>query len=401
MKLIKIPEDKYYEYKIQAMFDCYKWDPQFCDNNTLSRYVLILSKEENEELVKLTQNLDKETIRAEEYLNKNIKIAKKLSLPKKILEQIPSMQDYDKTKNIRLMRYDFHPSVNGDWVVTEVNSDCPGGFAESSLLPDLARRTLNIATLEYNSFGEKMVDVINKRLDKKGTIMMVHCTCFSDDRQVMQYMGDRLKREGYNIIYGAADHINFKDKKAYCILENNQISIDLIFRFTPLEWLIQMKPRRWDGYFNSKTMSCNHPISIYAQSKRFPFVWNDLEKVGINMKTWRKLLPETLEIKNMNLKDGYIYKPVYGRVGEKISIKEACKDDEYEKILKDVKKHPKQYLIQKKFESKPLETEDGKKYHVCIGSYTIEGEHAGYYARMSQYPRIDSYAEDIPVLIEK
>ena len=401
MKLIKIPEDKYYEYKIQAMFDCYKWDPQFCDNNTLSRYVLILSKEENEELVKLTQNLDKETIRAEEYLNKNIKIAKKLSLPKKILEQIPSMQDYDKTKNIRLMRYDFHPSVNGDWVVTEVNSDCPGGFAESSLLPDLARRTLNIATLEYNSFGEKMVDAINKRLDKNGTIMMVHCTCFSDDRQVMQYMGDRLKREGYNIIYGAADHINFKDKKAYCILENNQISIDLIFRFTPLEWLIQMKPRRWDGYFNSKTMSCNHPISIYAQSKRFPFVWNDLEKVGINMKTWRKLLPETLEIKNMNLKDGYIYKPVYGRVGEKISIKEACKDDEYEKILKDVKKHPKQYLIQKKFESKPLETEDGKKYHVCIGSYTIEGEHAGYYARMSQYPRIDSYAEDIPVLIEK
>ena len=401
MKLIKIPEDKYYEYKIQAMFDCYKWDPQFCDNNTLSRYVLILSKEENEELVKLTQNLDKETIRAEEYLNKNIKIAKKLSLPKKILEQIPSMQDYDKTKNIRLMRYDFHPSVNGDWVVTEVNSDCPGGFAESSLLPDLARRTLNIATLEYNSFGEKMVDAINKRLDKNGTIMMVHCTCFSDDRQVMQYMGDRLKREGYNIIYGAADHINFKDKKAYCILENNQISIDLIFRFTPLEWLIQMKPRRWDGYFSSKTMSCNHPISIYAQSKRFPFVWNDLEKVGINMKTWRKLLPETLEIKNMNLKDGYIYKPVYGRVGEKISIKEACKDDEYEKILKDVKKHPKQYLIQKKFESNPLETEDGKKYHVCIGSYTIEGEHAGYYARMSQYPRIDSYAEDIPVLIEK
>ena len=401
MKLIKIPEDKYYEYKIQAMFDCYKWDPQFCDNNTLSRYVLILSKEENEELVKLTQNLDKETIRAEEYLNKNIKIAKKLSLPKKILEQIPSMQDYDKTKNIRLMRYDFHPSVNGDWVVTEVNSDCPGGFAESSLLPDLARRTLNIATLEYNSFGEKMVDAINKRLDKKGTIMMVHCTCFSDDRQVMQYMGDRLKREGYNIIYGAADHINFKDKKAYCILENNQISIDLIFRFTPLEWLIQMKPRRWDGYFSSKTMSCNHPISIYAQSKRFPFVWNDLEKVGINMKTWRKLLPETLEIKNMNLKDGYIYKPVYGRVGEKISIKEACKDDEYEKILKDVKKHPKQYLIQKKFKSNPLETEDGKKYHVCIGSYTIEGEHAGYYARMSQYPRIDSYAEDIPVLIEK
>ena len=68
--------------------------------------------------------------------------------------------------------------------------------------------------------------------------------------------------------------------------------------------------------------------------------------------------------------------------------------------MKDVKKHPKQYLIQKKFESNPLKTKDGKQYHICIGSYTIEGELAGYYARVSQYPRIDSYAEDIPVLVE-
>ena len=51
MKLIKIPEDKYYNYKLQAMFDCYKWDPQFCDNNTLAKYVLVLTKEENNEVI--------------------------------------------------------------------------------------------------------------------------------------------------------------------------------------------------------------------------------------------------------------------------------------------------------------------------------------------------------------
>ena len=401
MKLIKIPEDKYYDYRLQAMFDCYKWDPQFCDSNTLSKYVLVLTKEENEDVIRLTENLDKETRLAEEYLNKNIKIAKKLALPKKILEQIPNMQNYDKNQNIRLMRYDFHPDINGSWVVTEVNSDVPGGFAESSLLPDLARKTIDMPELEYNSFGDRMVDAINNLLNKKGTIMMVHCTCFSDDRQVMQYLGDKLEKEGYKIIYGAADHINFKDKKAYCILDNNQENIDLIFRFTPLEWLIQMKPRRWDGYFNSVTKSCNHPISIYAQSKRFPFVWNNLENAGITMETWKKLLPETLEIKDLGSKEGFIYKPVYGRVGERISIKEACKGDEYVKILQDVKRHPKQYLAQKKFQSKPLIAEDGEKYHICLGSYIIEGKHAGYYARMSSYPRIDSYAADIPVLIEK
>ena len=229
MKLIKIPEDRYYEYKIQAMFDCYKWDPQFCDSNTLSKHILILTQKENEEIIKLTKSLDKETRLAEEYLNQNRKLAKKLALPKQILEQIPNMQTYDKTQNIRLMRYDFHPSTDNHWVVTEVNSDCPGGFAESSLLPDIARKMINMPKLEYHSFGEKMVGTINSKLNKKGTIMMVHCTCFSDDRQVMQYLGDRLEKEGYKIIYGAADHINFKDKKAYCILDNNQESIDLIF----------------------------------------------------------------------------------------------------------------------------------------------------------------------------
>ena len=125
MKLINVPEDKYYEYKINAMFDCYKWDPQFCDKNTLSKHVLILSKEENEELIELTQSLDKETRLAEEFLNKNKKIVKKLVLPKKIFKKISCMKKYDKNNHIRLMRYDFHPNINGGWSVTEVNSDVP------------------------------------------------------------------------------------------------------------------------------------------------------------------------------------------------------------------------------------------------------------------------------------
>jgi len=401
MKLIKIPDDKYYDYRLQAMFDCYKWDPKFCDSNTLANYVLVLSSNEDEEIVKLTESLDNETRVAEEFLNRNIKIAKKLRLPRKIIEKIPDMKNYDKTKNIRLMRYDFHPNIDNGWTVTEVNSDVPGGFAESSLLPELARKTINRLDLEYNSFGERMIEAINNLLHKNGTIMMVHCTCFSDDRQVMQYLGDRLEKEGYKIIYGAADHINFNKKEAYSILDNNKEKIDLIFRFTPLEWLVQMKPRRWDGYFDTTTMSCNHPISIYAQSKRFPLVWDNLKAVGIDMKTWKELLPETLEVRKMVKKEGYIYKPVYGRVGERIAIKEACRDGEYEKILQDVNKHPSQYILQKKFQSKPLKGENGEEYHACIGSYVINSKHSGYYARISAYPRIDSYAADIPVLIER
>ena len=404
MKLVPIDDDKYNEYRLNAMFDCYKWDPQFRDNNTLAKHVLVITEKEAEELKELTEAIDKETIAAEEYLNLHQDVAKPLALPRQINKEMRRMKNYDPKLHVRLMRYDFHPTVDEGWKVSEVNSDVPGGFAEASLLPQEAIKAINgnDKIYRYINFGEIMTEAIKKKVKKNGRIFMVHCTSYSDDRQVMQFMGDRLEKEGFEIIYGTADNVNFKDQKAYSILDNKEGDIDCIFRFTPLEWLRGIRPKRWDGYFDTITPSCNHPVAIFAQTKRFPLIWDELEKRGLKLDYWRKLLPDTQKVKGFNLKEGYIYKPACGRVGEKISIKEACIDNEYDKILKDVKTHPKEYLMQKKFISKPLVSpKDGKEYHVCLGSYTIEGKQAGFYARISLVPRIDSNAADIPVLIER
>lgn len=398
MKLIKIPDEKFEDYRLNAIFDCYKWDPQFEDNNTLAKYVLVLTKEEHEEIKRLTELIDKETIEAEEFINNNLHIAKPLALPKKIYNELKKMKNYDKNKHIRLMRYDFHPTTENKWAVSEVNSDVPGGFAEATLLPKLANSLFN-NEYSFISFGDILTSSIEKKVIPNGRIMLVHCTSYSDDRQVMQYLGDKLTTKGFDVIYGAADHLRFKDNIAYSILDGKEGKVDGIFRFTPLEWLKDIKPKNWGGYFDTITPSCNHPIAIFAQTKRFPLIWNALEKNGIFLDTWKSLLPETIEIIDSKGKDGFIFKPACGRVGEKISIKEACDNEEYIDILKDVKKHPKAYLAQKKFISKPLVIDD-KEFHVCLGSYTVDGNHAGYYARISKTPRIDSNACDIPVIIE-
>ncbi len=399
MKLIPIPVEKYDEYRLDLMFDCYKWDPQFEDHNTVAKHVLVLSQKEYQELKELTENLDIETRSAEEFLNKNLEYAKLLDLPKKLTKEIESMKNYDANKHIRLMRYDFHPIKNG-WAISEVNSDVPGGFAEGSFMPRLAKEALNDNSYWFVNFGEIIVKTICEKVKPNGKIMMDHCTCFSDDRQVMQFLGDRLSEKGFEVLYGAADHIRFKDKKAISILDGNEGEIDAIIRFNPLSWVKEIKPKYWDGYFNTETVSCNHPIAIFAQTKRFPFVWNVLEKNGISMSTWKKLLPETIEVKDAKGKKGYIYKPAEGRVGEKISIVEACSKKEYKEIMTEVMLFPKRYVAQKKFESMPIKDENGKEYHVCLGSYTVDGAHAGFYARVSNTPRIDSNAADIPVLIE-
>lgn len=396
-----IPNDMYNEYKLDVMLDCYKWDPQFCDNNTVAKYALVLSEKEHEELKLLTEKLIKETTEAENFLNKNLKYTKALEIPNKFRSDIKSMKNYNPDKHIRLMRFDFHPTLENKWAVSEVNSDVPGGFAEATLMNRKSLEYLSNENYYAISFGNFLADAIKKKVCQGGKIMLVHCTSYSDDRQVMQFLGDKLSGMGYEVIYAAADQLKFENGKAISILNNREGEVDGIIRFSPLEWVADMKTKNWHGYFDTETVSCNHPIAIFAQTKRFPFVWDLLESKGIDLSTWRELLPETLEVNDKKVDDKFIYKPVYGRVGENISIKEACKDDEYKKILKDVKRHPKKYLAQKKFNSRPLTNEEGEEFHVCIGSYGVENSHAGYYARISRSPRIDSYAADIPVLIEK
>lgn len=411
MRLVPIPTSEYEEYRLNLMFDCYKWDPQFLDNNTVAKYALVITEEEHRQISSLTESLDRETRAAEQFLNEHQELVGPLKLTRQLRGDIGYMSNYNPNQHIRLTRYDFHPvsDVEGGWAISEVNSDVPGGFAEASLMPLAAIESINRAHISqimekeaYHvvSFGDVMVEAVEKKVKAGGRIMLVHCTCYSDDRQVMQFLGDRLKAEGYQVIYGAVEHVNFKDKKAYCVLDGNEGELDAIFRFTPLEWFKDIKPKRWQGYFNTETVSCNHPVAIYAQTKRFPFIWDVLEANGISMSTWRSLLPETIDVKSATGREGYIYKPAYGRVGDGISIREALDIKEYEKIMKDVGRHPSRYVAQKKFASIPLKGEGGEEYHVCLGSYAIDGAHGGYYARISSTPRIDSNAADIPVLIE-
>ena len=118
MKLVSIPREKYEDYRLDAIFNCYKWDPQFFDNNTVAKHALVLSKEEHEEIENLTEKLTKETILAEEFLNQNLHLLKPLALPKKILKELKNMNNYKSDRNIRLMRFDFHLTEEEKWAVS-------------------------------------------------------------------------------------------------------------------------------------------------------------------------------------------------------------------------------------------------------------------------------------------
>lgn len=131
--LARIPGERYSDYRYEAIFRAYKWDPQVEDHNTVAEHVVLLDRQTAKQLELWAEQLSAETMKIEQAMLDRDDLVKKLGLPSKVRKAIPRMGSYSMGKHIRLMRFDFHPTTEG-WLVSEVNSDVPGGLAEASVL---------------------------------------------------------------------------------------------------------------------------------------------------------------------------------------------------------------------------------------------------------------------------
>jgi glutathionylspermidine synthase len=400
LQLASIPSDKYSDYRYDVIFKAYKWDPQVEDQNTISKHVVLMNLETAEQLETWAEQMSRETASMEEELIGRISLTEKIKLPAQIHKELHRLSSYDRAQNVRLMRFDFHPVETG-WAVSEVNSDVPGGMAEASIMPEIARTYLKNFNKSSpgSSVAKSLLEAFRAKVKEGGRIAFVHATSYSDDRQVMQFLGDFFNEYGFDIILAAPDHLRWNNRKAVSILEGQEGEIDGIVRFFPLEWFASLpKNSNWQGYYDCVTPSCNHPVAILAQSKRLPLIWDEL---GLEIPTWRRLLPDTREAKSMQLESDWIYKPALGRVGEDISIEGVVSEKEMKLIETAVRKKPKDWVVQRMFKSSPLTADDGEPYHLCVGVFTVDGKAAGFYGRISPYRRIDYRAKDIPILITK
>jgi len=404
VKLVLIPEDKYSDYRYDAIFNAYKWDPQFEDRSTVSKHIVLLDAETAEKLETWAEQLSEETMAMEEELIVGAGPAKELGLPKQIYRELPRLKNYSREKNVRLMRFDFHPVIpaaeNGfNWAVSEVNSDVPGGLAEASVLPVIAKKYIGPEFADCKpgeSAAERIFKAFGGLINKDGgAVAFIHATSYSDDRQVMQFLGDYFGKQGIETLFAAPDHLKWAGKKAVSVIKGRQCDVCGIVRFFPLEWMVSF-PRSfdWKSYFDCEVPSCNHPAAILAQSKRLPLIW---DKLDTEVPYWKKLLPPTADPKSKKLRDTkWLYKPAFGRVGEGIVAKSPATE-------KEIRRYRADWVVQEAFESCPfsaIENTGGiENYHLCIGVFTVNGKRAGFYGRASKKPLIDSKAQDIPVLI--
>ena len=396
LTLVQIPPEHYSDYRYEVIFKAYKWDPQVKDSNTVSRHAIIITPEAAWELYTLAEQLSDEVMGMEESLITHPDLHKAMGFSGKIKKPLSRMGNYSRGNNVRLMRFDFHPTDKG-WEISEVNSDVPGGLAEAAILPEIAGQFF-AGSVPGENVANHILRSFQTKLNTGDRIAFVHATSYADDRQVMQFLSDCFEQNGFRTVFAAPDHIRWKNKKAYSTLSGEEGSVDGIVRFFPLEWF-ETLPRKsdWYGYFDCDVPCCNHPAAMLTQSKRLPLVWDEL---GVDISHWKALLPETKEPKSI-LKglEGWIYKPAFGRVGGGISIKGAIPEKERLKIEKDARMQKKLWVAQRMFNSIPVGSLSGEKFHVCIGVFTVDAKAAGFYARLSETARIDENAQDIPVLI--
>lgn len=395
--LAVIPEAAYADYRYNVIFGAYKWDPQVEDESTVAGHVVLMSPALAQKLSRWAEQLSLETMAMEEALLRKLPLAARLGLPGGIRRALPRLAGYERDRHVRLMRFDFHPTTEG-WAVSEVNSDVPGGFAEASVLPEIA-----CAFFDGYGPGENLADgllgAFSRKVGQGERIAFVHATAYSDDRQVMQFLSDHFRGHGMHTFFAAPDHIRWVQRRAVSVLAGCEGPVGGMVRFYPLEWLVNLpRAARWQGYYDGQTPACNHPIAILAQSKRLPLIWDAL---GVAHPAWSALLPETKDPKLVKPQPGWLYKPALGRVGEGISIKGGMPEKERLKIERTARRHPQYWVAQRQFDSKPLIAPDGVPYHLCAGVFTVDGKSAGFYGRISPYPHIDAKAKDIPILVRK
>lgn len=383
----------------RAIFECCKWDPQVEDVSTIAPFPLWLSRATWAHVSDLAARLHDETIAMERALvGAPSHVLDELALPRAVRRALAARSWFRRPQaplsadGPRVMRFDFHLAADG-WRISEVNCDVPGGYVEASGVTALFAEQLG-ADVTGDPAG-----ALVQALARFGDVGLVHATGYADDRQVMEYLRRRFNALGVSAQPCAPDALEIRDRHAF--LDGRRLGA--LLRFFPAEWLAHIRPRATARAFfrGLDTPATNPGACLVVQSKRLPLVWSALTRAPAP--TWRALLPETraagASALDEELEESWVLKPALGRVGSDILLAGATSNKDRTKIIKDARRHPRHWIVQRRFHTLPLTNELGS-FYPCIGVFTLDGRAVGAYGRIAKTPLIDHRAQDIAVLLE-
>ncbi|MDQ3036587.1 MAG: glutathionylspermidine synthase, partial [Myxococcota bacterium] len=253
----------------RVIFDYRKWDPQFGDVDVIAPFALRITPATWRELASHAEALARELLEAEAALLRDPRALAELDLPPVIRALLATRLAGPPTRTLaRFVRFDFHPTDRG-WQISEANSDVPGGFLETSGLSRLMLEHHPAARAFGAPAGDPtdtLADAIAARLRSRGRVGLVHATAYTDDRQSMLFLGDRLRARGVEgVLCGPAE---LTWSRGHASIRGR--TLDGLMRFFPAEWLPRLLLRGswWRFFRGGETPVASPGVALVSQSKR-------------------------------------------------------------------------------------------------------------------------------------
>lgn len=388
-----LPPETFAGLRRQALLEGCKWDAQVGDVETLAPFPLLLSRAAWTELAAAAEALAAETVALETAVLTRPELLRELALPRAVRQTLLAREPLS-TAGVRVMRFDFHPTPDG-WRLSEVNSDVPGGYTESSFFTQLMSRHTG-AGQPAGDPARAFLDALTATLPPGAPVALLTAPGYMEDQQIMFFFARALEARGLRPVLANPAQLLWQNGRAHLGRE----PLAHLIRFYQGEWLARLPARfGWWHFFSGGVTPVTNPgVAVIGESKRLPLLWSALP---VDVPAWRRWLPETRDPRDVAWQrdDGWLVKSAFCNTGDTVGCRDFRPAREWREQRFAVWLNPGNWVAQRRFNSVPLDTPLGPR-HACLGVYTVNGTAAGAYARLAARPLVDFEAMDAALLID-
>jgi hypothetical protein len=378
----------------KLQIDHCKWDTQVGDTCVLSSQPFLIAETEWQWLCRKAEQATAELFAFEDEIAASPLLQRTIGIPWQLRDLFHAVGD---ECGPRTLRFDFHPTATG-WLISEVNSDVPGGFNEASALPYLFEAFRGRGAAPANPL-HRWGSLVTEE-PAIGHIALLHAPGYLEDLQVVLSLGRELKKRGF------VPHL-IQTPEALCwdngcaqLAADKSIRINGVIRFFQAEWLAKLPTRTgWRELFKGSgpTLVSNALKSVISESKRLPLSFASLKSPS---STWSELSPGCRDPREIDAQDReeWVLKATYSNTGDAVHVGAQIPRNHWAKLLSKAQKSPSHWVAQRRFQTLNLESVHGP-LRPCVGIFVIGKKASGAYVRLSSTQVTDAYALEAPLFV--
>jgi glutathionylspermidine synthase len=390
----RVPAEAMRSIACRLQLQHFKWDTHVGDSSVLSPEPVLIAEKEWKWLCMKAENAAQEMFAFERELACSPELQRIIGVPRPLQKLFRPSEDQ---KNLRTLRFDFHPTVAG-WVISEVNSDVPGGFGEATFLPVLFEPYRGKAAAPMTPL-RLWANAAELHFDK-GHIALLHAPGYLEDQQVVRVLGGELRTHGSTPhLIQSPEALQWRNGCA-CLARDKSIRIEAVIRFFQAEWLAKLPVRTgWQELFNGCTSTrVSNPLeSVLSESKRLPLIFDHFTA---SSRTWRELFPACCDPREISesTREDWVLKAAYSNTGDAVHLGSDMSKEAWAHLLRTAQRNPLNWVAQRRFETVTLQSLRGP-VRPCVGVFVIGDRAAGAYVRLSANQVTDGQAMEAAMFV--